>query len=102
MFEWSPTEFEAHAEGSLVEAVASGIADAQRFHEAAAIDVVGRIRVVRRIRYVERFDTELQLGLFAESPLTVYTHIQIDQSWSSQGVGAAGAEASRGRHAEVR
>jgi hypothetical protein len=35
----SPTEFEAHAEVSLVEAVASGIADAQRFHEAAAIDV---------------------------------------------------------------
>src|SRR5437870_10966461 len=106
MFEWSPIEFEAHAKGSLVEAVASGIADAQRFHEGTVIDVVGRrvrrVRVVRRIRDVERFGTELQLGLFTDSPLAVYTHVQIDQPRSSQGVGAAGAEAPRGRHAEVR
>src|SRR2546425_9076341 len=103
MFEWSPIEFEAHAKGSLVEAVASGIADAQRFHEGTVIDVVGRrVRVVRRIRDVERFGTELQLGLFTDSPLAVYTHTQIDQPRSSQGVGAAGAEAPRGGHAEVR
>src|SRR5438876_491738 len=100
-FRQSPTEFESGAEGPLVETIATGIADAQRFHETAAINVVGRIRVMRRVCDVERFDTELQLGLFTESPLAVQTHIKIDDSWSSQGVGATGAEASRGRHSEL-
>src|SRR5437667_2874788 len=76
----SPTEFHPYAKGSLVEAVAAGIANAQGFHEAAGIanaqgfheaagiDVVGRIgrapntrsriRVMRRICDVERFDAE--------------------------------------------
>src|SRR2546425_10005140 len=60
-FLFSPTEFETHPEVSLVEAVASGIADGQCFHEAAAIDVLAcvRNRVVRRIRAVERFETKL-------------------------------------------
>ncbi len=60
-FLFSPTEFETHAEVSFVEAVASTIANRQGFHEAAAIDVLAcvRNRVVRRIRDVERFDTEL-------------------------------------------
>src|SRR5437667_10195016 len=83
----SPTEFHPYAKGSLVEAVAAGIANAQGFHEAAGIDVVGRIgrapntrsriRVMRRICDVERFDAELQLGPFSQSPLAVQTHIQI-------------------------
>src|SRR5947199_1128304 len=82
----SPTEFHPYAKGSLVEAVAAGIANAQGFHEAAGIDVVGRIgrapntrsriRVMRRICDVERFDAELQLGPFTQSPLAVQTHIQ--------------------------
>jgi len=60
-FLFSPTEFETQAEVSFVQAVASTIANRQRFHEAAAIDVLAcvRNRVVRRIRDVERFDTEL-------------------------------------------
>jgi hypothetical protein len=58
---FSPTEFETHAEVSFVHAVASIIANRQRFQEGAVIDVLAcvRNRVVRRIRDVERFDTEL-------------------------------------------
>ena len=60
-FLFSPTEFETQAEVSFVQAIASTIANRQRFHEAAAIDVLVcvRNRVVRRIRDVEGFDTEL-------------------------------------------
>src|SRR5262245_62010778 len=60
-FLFSPTEFETQAEVSFVHAVASIIANRQRFHECTVIDVLAcvRNRVVRRIRDVERFDTEL-------------------------------------------
>src|SRR2546428_12714318 len=85
----SPTEFHPYAKGWLVEPVAAGIANAQGFHKAAGIDVVGRIgrapntrsriRVMRRICDVERFDADLQLGPFTQSPLAVQTHIQIHE-----------------------